>query len=285
MRNMFHPSMKLANGTYRFHSARHVMNFHVFWIQPCWRSYMLTHRPSDPGGHSGSHPPTPPTISHPLITIHSPTHSWNYFECPAPFTFHWPIYLFTFRSPIHPTRPLTFSHGLTHSTFHFVTYSFINRSVRPVIRPPIHGFIYSSVLPYSCVQPFIESFIFSFRPSFPHTCFSSPWQNCNFWGGLGGGGLITFLACMCIHGRCYGIVALFLHTCSMLQNWRGGDDDVPCMCIHLRCYALAHKSVLHNWWACSGVGKMSFLACAYMWDATEIVRCCCTQAPCDASVN
>ena len=69
------------------------------------------------------------------------------------------------------------------------------------------------------------------------------------WSGVGGGGMITFLAlahmldatqlvrggwggddnipCTCTHVGCYATG----------QGWVGGDDNIPCTCTHVGCYA------------------------------------------------
>ena len=77
-----------------------------------------------------------------------------------------------------------------------------------------------------------------------------------------------------------------VHTCEMLRNCCVAlahmfDGDVPGMCRHVRCYAtvvlfLHTSSMLLNWWG--GVG--TFLACAHMWDATQLLCCSCTHVRC-----
>ena len=69
------------------------------------------------------------------------------------------------------------------------------------------------------------------------------------WSGVGGGGMITFLAlahmfdatqlvwggwggddnipCTCTHVGCYATGL----------GWLGGDDNIPCTCTHVGCYA------------------------------------------------
>ena len=46
------------------------------------------------------------------------------------------------------------------------------------------------------------------------------------WSGVGGGGMITFLA-----------LAHMLDATQLVWGGRGGDDNIPCTCTHVGCYA------------------------------------------------
>ena len=84
------------------------------------------------------------------------------------------------------------------------------------------------------------------------------------WSGVGGGGMITFLA-----------LAHMLDATQLV-----GDDSIPCTCTHVGCYATGQGWV--------GRGMITFLALAHMLDATQLVGddnipCTCTHVGCYAT--
>ena len=116
------------------------------------------------------------------------------------------------------------------------------------------------------------------------------------WSGVGGGGMITFLALahmldaaqLVRGGWGGGSHSLHLHTCWMLRNWSGvggGDDHIPCTCTHVGCCATGRVG--------GGGGMITFLALAHMLDAAQLVRggwggddhisCTCTHVGCYAT--
>ena len=73
------------------------------------------------------------------------------------------------------------------------------------------------------------------------------------WSGVGGGGMITFLA-----------LAHMLDATQLVRGGWGGDGNIPCTCAHVGCYATGQGWV--------GGGMITFLALAHMLDATQLVR-------------
>ena len=95
--------------------------------------------------------------------------------------------------------------------------------------------------------------------------------------------------CMCTPVRCYATDALLLHRCWMLRNWWGrwwwwrSLHVHTCEMLHNWCVALAHMldaTQLVGW---GGVGVMTFLACAHLWGATQLMPCSCTHVGCYAT--
>ena len=98
-------------------------------------------------------------------------------------------------------------------------------------------------------------------------------MSCYATDGVGGGGMITFLAlahmldapqlvilrwgddnipCTCTHVGCYATDGV----------GGGGDDNIPCTCTHVGCYATD---------GVGGGGMITFLALAHMLDATQLM--------------
>ena len=90
------------------------------------------------------------------------------------------------------------------------------------------------------------------------------------WSGVGGGGMITFLA-----------LAHMLDATQLVRGgWGGGIDNIPCTCTHVGCYATGQGWV--------GGGMITFLALAHMLAATQLVGddnipCTCTHVGCYAT--
>ena len=57
------------------------------------------------------------------------------------------------------------------------------------------------------------------------------------WSGVGGGGMITFLA-----------LAHMLDATQLVRGGWGGDDNIPCTCTHVGCYATGQA--LNVWIVC-----------------------------------
>ena len=75
-------------------------------------------------------------------------------------------------------------------------------------------------------------------------------MSCYATDGVGGGGMITFLA-----------LAHMLDA-PQLVILRWGDDNIPCTCTHVGCYATD---------GVGGGGMTTFLALAHMLDATQLM--------------